>query len=84
MKKFCTTLREHATYILNYEKKEMLPLTKEELKLYQYTRNCYICGKGIFQKLTKSRIYRKVKDHCHYTGKYRDAVHNICNLIKSL
>ena len=24
--------------------------------------------------------YHKVRDHCHYTGKYRDAVHNICNL----
>ena len=22
----------------------------------------------------------KVRDHCHYTGKYRDAAHNICNL----
>ena len=24
--------------------------------------------------------YREVKDHCHYTGKYRRAVHNVCNL----
>ena len=24
--------------------------------------------------------YCKVKDHCHYTGKYRRAAHNICNL----
>ena len=23
---------------------------------------------------------RKVRDHCHYTGKYRGAAHNICNL----
>ena len=22
----------------------------------------------------------KVRDHCHYTGKYRDTAHNICNL----
>ena len=22
----------------------------------------------------------KVKDHCHYTRKYREAAHDICNL----
>ena len=25
-------------------------------------------------------IFYKVKDYCHYTGKYRGAAHNICNL----
>ena len=29
--------------------------------------------------LTKEE-YDKVKDYCHYTGKYRGAVHSICNL----
>ena len=24
--------------------------------------------------------YRKVRDHCHFTGKYRGAVYSICNL----
>ena len=23
---------------------------------------------------------KKIRDHCHYTGKYRGAAHNICNL----
>ena len=30
MKNFCLDLREHATKIINYEKKEMIPLTNEE------------------------------------------------------
>ena len=35
MKIFCNPLREHATNVINFEKKKMLPLTKEELKSYQ-------------------------------------------------
>ena len=30
MKKFCKDLREHATKIINYEKKKMIPLTIKE------------------------------------------------------
>ena len=30
MKKFCKDLREHATKIINYEKKYMTPLTKKK------------------------------------------------------
>ena len=32
MKKFCTSLRKHATNVIEFEKRKMLPLTKEELK----------------------------------------------------
>ena len=28
----------------------------------------------------KDKKYREVRDHCHYTEKYRGAVHRICNL----
>ena len=33
-----------------------------------------------FIKIKKNN-YIKVRDHCHYTGKYRDAAHKICNLM---
>ena len=26
------------------------------------------------------KLKYKVRDHCHYTGKFRGAGHNICNL----
>ena len=30
----------------------------------------------------KDKKYHKIRDHCHYTKKYRKAVHGICNLKK--
>ena len=45
MKKFCTSLREHAKNIIDFEKKKMLQLKKEELKLHQDAKLCYIWRK---------------------------------------
>ena len=45
MKNFCLDLREHATQITNYEKKEMIPLTKEEKTAHRISKRCYICKK---------------------------------------
>ena len=77
MKNFCKDLREHATKIINYEKKKMTPLTTKEKIHYNEQEICYICKKEFDKSDIKSY---KVRDHCHYTGKYRGAAHNICNL----
>ena len=45
MTKFCKDLREHATKIINYEKKDMIPLTKKEEETYNNQKVCYICKK---------------------------------------
>ena len=79
MKKFCKDLREHATKIINYQKKEMIPLTKKEEKKHNKQEVCYICRKE-FNTDDSDKKYHKVRDHCHYTGKYRGATHDICNL----
>ena len=86
MKKFCKDLREHATKIINCEKKDMTPLTKEEEENYNNQKVCYICKKEFNTSDTaesssfERKKHHKVRDHCHYTGKYRGAAHNICNL----
>ena len=77
MKKFCKDLKEHATRIINYEKKKIISLTKEEKINYNDQQICYICKKGFHKSDKKHHV---VRDHCHYTGKYRGAAHNICNL----
>ena len=77
MKKFCEDLREHATKIINYERKKMIPLTTKEEIYHNKQKVCYICKKEFNNNDKKQQ---KVRDHCHYTGKYRGAAHNICNL----
>ena len=77
MKKFSQDLREHVSKIINYEKKKMIPLTTEEKIYHNKQKICYICKKE-FNNNDKKNY--KVRDHCHYTGKYRGAAHNICNL----
>ena len=77
MKKFSKDLREHASKIINYEKKKMMPLTTEEKIYHNKQKICYICKKEFD---ISNKKYHKVRDHCHYSGKYRGAAYNICNL----
>ena len=72
MKRFCKDLKDHATKIIDFKKKTIIPLTKEEEDNYNKENTCYICKKDFNND--------KVRDHCHFTGKYRGAGHNTCNL----
>ena len=58
----------------------MIPLTKEKRELHEMSKTCYIFKRKFMQKCTKDRNYIKVRDHCHYTCKYKGAAHSICNL----
>ena len=63
----------------------MIPLTSEERKLHRKQKVCYICKKEIStdddgDAIASNKIYHIVRDHCHYTGKYRGVAHDICNL----
>ena len=69
MKNFHLDLREPATKIVNYEKKEMISLTNEEKKIRREQNVCYICKKG-FSTDCDNKKYHKVRDHCCYNGKY--------------
>ena len=48
----------------------MIPLTNEKNRSYENQKLCHVCKK-LFKKDDK-----KVKDHCHFTGKYRGAALN--------
>ena len=77
MKKFSKNLREHVSKIINYEKKKMIPLTTEEKIYHNKQKICYIWKKEFNNNEKKNY---KVRDHRHYTGKFRGAANKICNL----
>ena len=54
----------------------MDPLTEQEKMSHKNANICFICEKAFGND--KNAI--KVRDHCHYTGKYRSAAHSVCNL----
>ena len=61
----------------------MIPLTNKEITSYEKQKVCYIGEKNFCDdknKKSKYDLYHKVRNHCHYTGKFRGAAHNICNL----
>ena len=78
LKKFCQDLKKQARSIIDFEKKEMNLTPEEEFK-NDMADKCYICNKPFYKD--KKNSYIKVRDHCHYTGKYRGAAHKICNLM---
>ena len=54
--------------IISYEEKEVIPLTKEENKIYKQQEASHICKeKFCMDKDDENYTNRKnVKDHCHY------------------
>ena len=84
MKTFCEFLRDHAMKIISFKKKKVKLLTKDQQESYKNAKICFICRENFENKYVKDEKYLKVRDHCHYTGEYRDAAHSICNLIYSV
>ena len=68
---FIKWLEDDVKYIVNIKPKKMI-FTKEEEKQFNMASDCWICG----EELGNDRV----RDHCHYTGCYRGAAHNTCNL----
>ena len=55
-----------------YRHPKPLRLSEEEQKSFKEASICHICSKELKDD--------KVRDHCHFTGEYRGAAHNSCNL----
>ena len=74
---FLKTITNLAKEIGNkYSTDNPLNLTGEEQREFENVTACWVCGNRFLEGDTK------VRDHCHYTGKYRGPAHNACNACK--
>ena len=81
MQKFVERLEKDVIEIANIPAKKMIFGEKEKEQFNKETK-CWIC-KGEFDDTADKNGYKKngkVRDHCHFTGKYRGAANNECNL----
>ena len=57
MKIFCKDLKDQAMKIINYEKKEMIPLTNKEKKAHENQKNAIYASKNFVQmKIIKKNL----------------------------
>ena len=68
---FIKWLEDDVKFLANVKEKKMV-FTREDEKQFNTASDCWICG----EELGNDRV----RDHCHYTGRYRGAAHNNCNL----
>ena len=69
---FIKWLEEDVKIIANLGNKP-IDITPEEEEQFNQASNCWICGNLL-------NLQDRVRDHCHFTGRYRGAAHNRCNL----
>ena len=72
---FVNKLEQEIKSIYNDHPPKKMIFTKEDFHIYEKSTSCWICN-GAFTD--DSDV--KVRDHCHYTGKFRGAAHNSCNI----
>ena len=69
---FINWLEEDVKIISELGNKEMI-ITPEEQEQFNQASNCWICENLL-------NLQDRVRDHCHFTGRYRGAACNRCNL----
>ena len=75
MKKFVNWIEEDVKGIANIPDVKMMKLNPDEIKQFDEATKCWLCNEEF-----DDTDDEKVKNHCHYTGRFRGAAHNSCNL----
>ena len=56
--------------IISFFKKKMKLITNEMQNSYQNSMKNF-CKEKLENKYVKDKKFRKIRDHCHYTGEYK-------------
>ena len=73
--KFFQTLSEFVREIQNeFKTPKNMEFGRENVSHFNNAKICWICEKEF------SKEDKKVRDHCHFTGKFRGAAHHSCNV----
>jgi hypothetical protein len=87
VQQFISAVHKNAVELIDNVIKHIEPMTDVDEEAFKVAKQCYICKRvfrpkrrGDFSK--KEENLKKVRDHCHMTGKYRGPACNDCNLNK--
>ena len=69
VEKFYKDLKELGTEIINFRKKEMIPLINKDIKSYEKQKVCHICKKS-FSMMIKTRKEPEIIDTIHNGSTY--------------
>ena len=76
---FVESLEKDIKEIYNrFKKPKKMVMTQEDKIDFRRATHCHICEEELEE--TDDENYKIVRDHCHLTGKFRGAAHNMCNL----
>jgi len=73
---FCKNLKNEIDKVCTSEAKPMI-INEEDKVNFETSTNCWICRKDFEEGEVR------VRDGCHFTGKYRGAAHQKCNILFS-
>jgi len=71
---FCKHLKKEIDKVWTSETKPKI-MNEEDKANFETSTNCWICRKDFEEDEVR------VRDHCHFTGKYRGAAHQKCNAL---
>ena len=60
--------------------KKNVTTNKRRTKIVSRCKSMLYLWKNVTKKFANYKNYQKIRDHCHFAGKYRGAAHSICNL----